>query len=184
MDKRNRPALGFLLAGVGLAGRALMGVPQASSIAELTLGALMLIGYLVLVQQVRLPVFFCAASLALELYLCGTGLDTAALSTVLLRQADLWFAYDAATLTLRCAKTLCPELYGRRSGTVPVVALVLLAVQSLAQLGAALLPQYPALPMAGMALFVAFSVVMLGYTLLFIRAYNALRIKKENRRQL
>ena len=34
MDKRNRLALGFLLAGLSAAGRALLSVPEGTSLAE------------------------------------------------------------------------------------------------------------------------------------------------------
>lgn len=51
MDKRNRPALGFLLVGISAAGRALLAVPETTSLAELSLTMLAVIGYLVLTRQ-------------------------------------------------------------------------------------------------------------------------------------
>ena len=48
MDKRNRLALGFLLAGLSAAGRALLSVPEGVSLAELSLTVLAVVGYLVL----------------------------------------------------------------------------------------------------------------------------------------
>lgn len=158
MDKRNRPALAYLLAGITTAGRALLAVPEGTAVAELTLAAVALAAYLLLGRR-GLPMTLCgAAQLILECFLCST---TAA--PPLLRAVDLWLLLVCALLMLRAA--------GQPWQLMPGVAALPLAVYTLA----AFLP----IP-AGVstAAFVLFSVLLLWYTVLMIRAYNAARVKK------
>ena len=87
MEKRhNYAAAGFLLLGIGAAGRAFLGVPEGVTMAELSLTVLLVIGALLLTRQglaalvcglaatARLPGGFCWA-------LCGAAC---------LRPAALW----------------------------------------------------------------------------------------------
>ena len=48
MDKRNRPALAYLLVGVASAGRAMLAMPDAVALQEVSLTVLALVGYLLL----------------------------------------------------------------------------------------------------------------------------------------
>ena len=48
MDKRNRPALAYLLIGVTAAGRALLAVPEAVALQEVSLTMLAVVGYILL----------------------------------------------------------------------------------------------------------------------------------------
>ena len=72
MDKRNRPALAYLLVGVASAGRAMLAMPDAVALQEVSLTVLALVGYLLLGRR-ALPVLACGTvQLVLELVLCGT----------------------------------------------------------------------------------------------------------------
>ena len=51
MDKRNKTALAYLLIGVAAAGRALLAVPEAAAIQEVSLTVLALVGYLLLAGE-------------------------------------------------------------------------------------------------------------------------------------
>ena len=48
MDKRNRPALAYLLVGVASAGHAMLAMPDAVALQEVSLTVLALVGYLLL----------------------------------------------------------------------------------------------------------------------------------------
>ena len=65
MDKRNKTALAYLLIGVAAAGRALLAVPEAAAIQEVSLTVLALVGYLLLAGEAKLPIVFGAAGLVL-----------------------------------------------------------------------------------------------------------------------
>ena len=54
MDKRNRPALAYLLVGVASAGRAMLAMPDAVALQEVSLTVLALVGYLLLDEQITL----------------------------------------------------------------------------------------------------------------------------------
>ena len=69
MDKRNRPALAYLLVGVASAGRAMLAMPDAVALQEVSLTVLALVGYLLLGRR-ALPVLACGTvQLVLELVL-------------------------------------------------------------------------------------------------------------------
>ena len=157
MDKRNKTALAYLLVGVAAAGRALLAVPENAAIQEVSLTVLALVGYLLLASKTRLPTVFGAAGLVLELILCGsqTGGAWARLAPAL-RAADLWLFWGAALVLVRLA--------GRQQSKMPYIAAVPLAVPSLTSVAA--------------VSFVVFSVVMLWFAAIMIRAYNDARIKK------
>ena len=164
MDKRNKTALAYLLIGVAAAGRALLAVPEAAAIQEVSLTVLALVGYLLLAGKTKLPIVFGAAGLVLELILSGAQSGgTWVWLEPALRAVDLWLFWGAALVLLR----LC----GKAASKMPLVAAVPLAVYTVAHF----LP--PAATVAAVA-FVAFSVVMLWFAASMIRAYNDARVKK------
>ena len=96
MDKRNRPALAYLLVGVASAGRAMLAMPDAVALQEVSLTVLALVGYLLLGRR-ALPVLACGTvQLVLELVLCGTLAGPAWLAP-LLRAAALWLLWATVT---------------------------------------------------------------------------------------
>ena len=160
MDKRYKTALAYLLIGVAAAGRALLSVPENAAIQEVSLTVLALVGYLLLASKSRLPVLFGAAGLVLELILSGAPAGGA---SVWLIPADLWLFWGASVVLLRLA--------GRQSSRVPYLAALPLAVYSVAHF-------LPALTTLAAVAFVAFSVLMLWFAAVMIRAYNDARVKK------
>lgn len=164
MDKRNKTALAYLLIGVAAAGRALLSVPENAAIQEVSLTVLALVGYLLLAGKSRLPVIFGAAGLVLELILSGGQAGGIWLwLTPALRVVDLWLFWGASLVLLR----VC----GKAGSKMPLVAAVPLAVYSMAHFIAS------AASVAAVA-FVAFSVVMLWFAAMMIRAYNDARVKQ------
>ena len=158
------PALAYLLVGVAAAGRALLAVPENAAIQEVSLTVLALVGYLLLASKTRLPTVFGAAGLVLELILCGsqTGGAWARLAPAL-RAADLWLFWGAALVLVRLA--------GRQQSKMPYIAAVPLAVYTVTHF-------IPSLTSVAAVSFVVFSVVMLWFAAIMIRAYNDARIKK------
>ena len=153
MDKRNKTALAYLLVGVAAAGRALLAVPENAAIQEVSLTVLALVGYLLLASKTRLPTVFGAAGLVLELILCGSQTGG----------ADLWLFWGAALVLVRLA--------GRQQSKMPYIAAVPLAVYTVTHF-------IPSLTSVAAVSFVVFSVVMLWFAAIMIRAYNDARIKK------
>ena len=123
-----------------------------------------LVGYLLLASKTRLPTVFGAAGLVLELILCGsqTGGAWARLAPAL-RAADLWLFWGAALVLVRLA--------GRQQSKMPYIAAVPLAVYTVTHF-------IPSLTSVAAVSFVVFSVVMLWFAAIMIRAYNDARIKK------
>ena len=120
MDKRNKTALAYLLIGVAAAGRALLAVPEAAAIQEVSLTVLALVGYLLLAGEAKLPIVFGAAGLVLELILSGAQSGGAWVwLEPALRAVDLWLFWGAALVLLR----LC----GKAASKMPLVAAVPLA---------------------------------------------------------
>ena len=164
MDKRNKTALAYLLIGVAAAGRALLAVPEAAAIQEVSLTVLALVGYLLLAGKSRLPVIFGAAGLVLELILSGGQTGGIWLwLTPALRVVDLWLFWGAALVVVRLA--------GRQQTKMPYIAAVPLAVYTVAHF-------LPSAATVAAVAFVAFSVVMLWFAAGMIRAYNDARVKK------
>ena len=157
MDKRNRPALAYLLVGVASAGRAMLAMPDAVALQEVSLTVLALVGYLLLGRR-ALPVLACGTvQLVLELVLCGTLAGPAWLAPL------LW-----ATVTQML------KIAGYTTGKnakMPVVAAVPLAVYCVAHFPAV------AATVASFA-FIVFSIMLLWYAVLLLRAYNTTRVKK------
>ena len=94
MEKRhNYAAAGFLLLGIGAAGRAFLGVPEGVTMAELSLTVLLVIGALLLTRQGLVALVCGLAATALELVLCGSWVQAGgalAAAAPFLRLADLW----------------------------------------------------------------------------------------------
>lgn len=180
MNKRNRPALGFLLMGIGLAGRALLAVPETVSVPELSMTVISLLGFLLLAAFV--PMACTMGQLVLELILCSTQAETGGVwlwLTPVLRQADLWLLVAACCLGLFAAKQrMEAETFAAKTVWPPRLSLLLLGAQTLAMAAAKWMPANPTLALAATVLFVAFSVSLLWFTVLFLQCYNALRIKK------
>ena len=159
MDKRNRPALAYLLVGVASAGRAMLAMPDAVALQEVSLTVLALVGYLLLGRR-ALPVLACGTvQLVLELVLCGTLAGPAWLAP-LLRAAALWLLWATVTQMLKIA-----------GYTMQIVADVPLAVYCVAHFSAG------AATVASFA-FIVFSIMLLWYAVLLLRAYNTTRVKK------
>ena len=79
MEKRhNYAAAGFLLLGIGAAGRAFLGVPEGVTMAELSLTVLLVIGALLLTRQGLAALVCGVAATALELVLCGSWVQAGA----------------------------------------------------------------------------------------------------------
>ena len=122
MDKRNRPALAYLLVGVASAGRAMLAMPDAVALQEVSLTVLALVGYLLLGRR-ALPVLACGTvQLVLELVLCGTLAGPAWLAP-LLRAAALWLLWATVTQMLKIAGYTTGK-----NAKMPIVAAVPLAV--------------------------------------------------------
>ena len=166
MDKRNRPALGFLLVGISAAGRALLAVPETTALAELSLTMLAVIGYLVLTRQGWRQLVCGVGQLVLELILCGSQAQAGGHWTwlaPLLRAADLALLLAASLLMLALA--------GHTGRLLPALLAVTWAVYAATAF-------VPTLAMVSAGAFVAFSAALLWYTVLMIRQYNALRVRK------
>ena len=113
------------------------------------------------IQEVSLTVL---ALVGYLLILCGsqTGGAWARLAPAL-RAADLWLFWGAALVLVRLA--------GRQQSKMPYIAAVPLAVYTVTHF-------IPSLTSVAAVSFVVFSVVMLWFAAIMIRAYNDARIKK------
>lgn len=161
MEKQNRRALAYLLIGISAAGRALLAMPDNTQIQELSLTVLAVVGYLLVCRRTVAPLVCGALQLVLELVLCGSqsgGIWQWLLPA--LRAADLWLLLATAVLMLRQA--------GQPARSMPLAATVPLAVYSVAHF-------LPSLTTVASLAFVVFSVVLLWYAVLMLRAYNAAR---------
>lgn len=163
MEKQNRRALAYLLIGISAAGRALLAMPDNTQIQELSLTVLAVVGYLLVCRRTVAPLLCGVVQLILELVLCGSQSGGIWVWMLLaLRAVDLWLLLATVVLMLRQAGQSCK--------TMPIVAAVPLVVYTVAHF----LPQ--AAMVAAIA-FVIFSVVLLWYAVLMLRAYNTARIK-------
>lgn len=166
MDKRNRLALGFLLAGLSAAGRALLSVPEGVSLAELSLTMLAVVGYLVLGRRGLKPLVCGVGQLILELVLCGAQAESGGLwlwLAPLLRAADL--------LLLTAASLYLLTLAGRPGKALPALLAACWAVYAVTHF-------FPALAAFSAAAYVAFCLVLLWFTVRMVRAYNETRVKR------
>lgn len=163
MDTRNKVALAYLLAGISAAGRALLAMPDNTQIQELSLTALAVVGYLLVCRRTLAPLVCGAGQLVLELILCGSQAGGVwAWLMPALRAADLWLLLGASVLMLRLA--------GQPHRAMPAAAAVPLAVYTVTHF-------LPGAAVAASASFVVFSVLLLWYAVLMLRAYNGARVK-------
>lgn len=163
MDKRNRLALAYLLIGISAAGRALLAVPENTQLQELSLTVLAVVGYLLICRCTVLPLVCGMVQLVLELILCGSQTGGVWIWLMpLLRAADLWVLLLTTVLMLRQA--------GQPHRLMPGVAMVPLAVYTVSRLLG-----LPTVISSGA--FVVFSVLLLWYAVLMLRAYNEARVK-------
>ena len=164
MDKQNRMAAACLLCGIAAAGRALLAMPDAAGLQELSLTVLAVVGYFLVCRRTAMPLVCGVAQLALELVLCGSQSGGVWVWLMpALRAADLWLLLAVCWRMLRLA--------GQPSRAMQAAAAVPLAVYTATRF----VPQ--ATSAAGIS-FVVFSIMLLWYAVLMLRAYSAARVKK------
>ena len=126
MEKRhNYAAAGFLLLGIGAAGRAFLGVPEGVTMAELSLTVLLVIGALLLTRQGLAALVCGLAATALELVLCGSWVQAGgalAAAAPFLRLADLWLLLGLVWGSLPVARRAVDDLKYTRSTRMMLVA--------------------------------------------------------------
>ena len=181
MEKRhNYAAAGFLLLGIGAAGRAFLGVPEGVTMAELSLTVLLVIGALLTRQGLAALVCGLAAT-ALELVLCGSWVQAGgvlAAAAPFLRLADLWLLLGLVWGSLPVARRAVDNLKYTRSTRMMLVACgVLLAAHTVLRIASLAAPASVPLGKASSGSFVVFSVLLLWYTVLMVKAYNVQRTK-------
>ena len=169
MEKRhNYAAAGFLLLGIGAAGRAFLGVPEGVTMAELSLTVLLVIGALLLTRQGLAALVCGLAATALELVLCGSWVQAGgalAAAAPFLRLADLWLLLGLVWGSLPVARMML------------VACGVLLAAHTVLRIASLAAPASVPLGKASSGSFVVFSVLLLWYTVLMVKAYNVQRTK-------
>ena len=182
MEKRhNYTAAGFLLLGIGAAGRAFLGVPEGVTMAELSLTVLLVIGALLLTRQGLAALVCGLAATALELDLCGSWMQAGGAlpaAAQFLRLADLWLLLGLVWGSLPAARRAVDNLKYTRSTRMMLVACgVLLAAHTLLRIASLAAPASVPLGKASSGSFVVFSVLLLWYTVLMVKAYNVQRTK-------
>ena len=167
MEKENRLAAAYLLIGISAAGRAFLAMPEAVELQELSLTVLALVGYLLVFRRTWKPLVCGVVQVVLELILCGSqhgGVWVWLMPA--LRSVDLWVLLLASVLMLRQS--------GQAKTLMPVVAAVPLAVYTVSRI--------LSLPMViSSSAFIVFSVLLLWYAVLMLRAYRTAREQKEIR---
>lgn len=176
-------AAGFLLLGVGMAGRVLLAVPEGVTTAEISLSALLTAGALLLAKDTLYPLLAAVAALAAELVLCGAWVQeggTLAFAAPFLRLADLWLLLGLAVGALASARRAVDDL--RYTNTTRVMVWVcgaLLLVHTALRAAEVLFCTESALlAKASSVSFVVFSAALLWFTALMVQAYNVQRAKK------
>ena len=145
MEKRhNYAAAGFLLLGIGAAGRAFLGVPEGVTMAELSLTVLLVIGALLLTRQGLAALVCGLAATALELVLCGSWVQAGgalAAAAPFLRLADLWLLLGLVWGSLPAARRAVDDLKYTRSTRMMLVACgVLLAAHTVLRIASLAAP--------------------------------------------
>ena len=173
MEKRhNYAAAGFLLLGIGAAGRAFLGVPEGVTMAELSLTVLLVIGALLLTRQGLAALVCGLAATALELVLCGSWVQAGGAF------ADLWLLLGLVWGSLPAARRAVDDLKYTRSTRMMLAACgVLLAAHTVLRIASLAAPASVPLGKASSGSFVVFSVLLLWYTVLMVKAYNVQRTK-------
>lgn len=177
MDKNNRPALGFLLLGIAAIGRALLGVQDTSSTAEVTLTVLAGLGAALLAARCRkaLPAYI--GQLVMEVLLCG--MDVGGWLRPVLRAVDLWLVLAGVFVTLTAAEQVRnDETYTAKHRLLRPILTGLLVVQTVLLFAQTALPGLTPLAVAGAGVFVLFSLGLIWYGTRMLSTYNALRVKK------
>lgn len=175
----NRKAAAFLLLGVGVAGRAFLSMPDSVSTLELSLTALLLVGALLLSRQLLRPLVAAVIALGLELVLCGDWVHQGGLlaaASPFLRLADLWVLLGLVSGALNAARPALDDLrYTRSTHNMLLTSTALLALHTMLRLINMAVPHNTLLNQFVSISFVIFSVSLLWFTILMIRAYNTLR---------
>ena len=181
MEKRHNYAAAGLLLGIGAAGRAFLGVPEGVTMAELSLTVLLVIGALLLTRQGLAALVCGLAATALELVLCGSWVQAGgalAAAAPFLRLADLWLLLGLVWGSLPVARRAVDDLKYTRSTRMMLVACgVLLAAHTVLRIASLAAPASVPLGKASSGSFVVFSVLLLWYTVLMVKAYNVQRTK-------
>lgn len=171
----------FLLLGIGAAGRAFLGVPEGVTMAELSLTVLLVIGALLLTRQGLAALVCGLAATALELVLCGSWVQAGGVliaAAPFLRLADLWLLLGLVWGSLPAARRAVDDLKYTRSTRMMLVACgVLLAAHTVLRIASLAAPASVPLGKASSGSFVVFSVLLLWYTVLMVKAYNVQRTK-------
>lgn len=175
--QRNHLAAGFLLLGIGTAGRALLGGPEGVTAAELSLTVLLVVGALLLGRESPWPVLFAAAAAAVELVLCSSWVQAGgalAAAAPFVRLADLWLLFALAYASVPPARRAVDELkYTGATRAMLWACGGVLALHTALRLAALVWTEAGWLANAASVSFVAFSAVLLWFTVLMLRAYNA-----------
>ena len=165
MNKRHdHRAAAYLLLGVGAAGRAFLAVPEGVSLAELSLTVLMVAGALLLTREGLQALCCGTAALALELALCGSWVQDGGWLPVVLRLVDLWLLMG-----------LAPGQGHKSTHTMWVAEAAILLAHTVLRAVNLAVPGSAGLSTAVSVSFVAFSVVLLWFTVLMVKASTALR---------
>ena len=177
MNKRHdHRAAAYLLLGVGAAGRAFLAVPEGVSLAELSLTVLMVAGALLLTREGLQALCCGTAALALELALCGSWVQDGGWLPVVLRLVDLWLLMGLAAGALAPARRVMDDLrYTKSTHTMWVAEAVILLAHTVLRAVNLDVPGSAGLATAVSVSFVAFSVVLLWFTVLMVKTSTALR---------
>lgn len=164
MEKENRLAAAYLLIGISAAGRAFLAMPEAVELQELSLTVLALVGYLLLCRRTWKPLACGIVQVILELILCGSQSGGVWVWLMpALRSVDLWVLLLASVLMLR--------QIGQPKSLMPVVTAPVLAVYTVSRI----LSKPPVIYSTA---FILFSLLLLWYAILMLRAYNGARVQK------
>ena len=149
--------------------------------AELSLTVLLVIGALLLTRQGLAALVCGLAATALELVLCGSWVQAGgalAAAAPFLRLADLWLLLGLVWGSLPTARRAVDDLKYTRSTRMMLVACgVLLAAHTVLRIASLAAPASVPLGKASSGSFVVFSVLLLWYTVLMVKAYNVQRTK-------
>ena len=181
MKNKNRAAWGFLLIALGAAGRALLAVPDAVSLAETVMTLLAVIGIALVGSRLRLALIPAGVALLLEVVLCGAqpgGVWVWLCPT--LRAVDLWLQVAVVWLVAQCGAACVAEPDGvLKSGRAMCLTLTgVLGVETLLTICSKVSPASTVATTANSVAFLVFSVLLLWYALYNIRLYNEMRAKK------
>ena len=162
------------------------GVPLINGVIDIVeghvlIGCSRLIGALLLTRQGLAALVCGLAATALELVLCGSWVQAGgalAAAVPFLRLADLWLLLGLVWGSLPAARRAVDDLKYTRSTRMMLVACgVLLAAHTVLRIASLAAPASVPLGKASSGSFVVFSVLLLWYTVLMVKAYNVQRTK-------